>query len=113
MMCDSVGVSSPAIGVGWVGTGLVSDSDVESSMSEGQTSMLYKACKRVEQQCSWVELTTPLKHLMICWLVRCEERIVMMWPVFAMEFVMALRVSPVSHSREPKVVREGMAPSRR
>ncbi len=107
MMCDSVGVSSPAIGVGWVGKGLVSDSDVESSMSEGQTSMSYKACRSVEQQCSWLELTTPLKHLLICGLVRCEVRMVIMCPVFAMEFVMALRVSPVSHSREPKVVRGG------
>ena len=34
-------------------------------------------------------------------------------PVFEMEFVMALKVSPVSHSREPNVVKGGMAPSRR
>ena len=32
---------------------------------------------------------------------------VIMWPVVAMEFVMALGVSSVSHSLEPKVVRGG------
>ena len=96
-----------------MGTVLVSDSDVESSMSEGQTSTLCNACKREIQQCSWLELTTSLKHLLICGLVRWEDSTVMTWPVLEIEFAMALNVSPVSHSLEPNVVKGGMAPSRR
>ena len=64
-MCVWFEVVSSAIGVGCVGTVLVSDSEVESSMSEGQTSTLCSACKREMQQCSWSELTKSLKHLMI------------------------------------------------
>ena len=43
MMCDCCGTfssSSSASGVGCVGASLVTDSDVESSMSDGQTSTL-------------------------------------------------------------------------
>ena len=64
-MCVWFEVVSSAIGVGCVGTELVSDSDVESSMSEGQTSTLYSACKREMQQCSWSELRRSLKDLLI------------------------------------------------
>ena len=89
-MCDWFGVVSSAMGVGCVGTVLVSDSDVESSMSEGQTSTLCNACRREIQQCSWLELTRSLKHLLICGLVRWEDSTVMTWPVLEIEFAMAL-----------------------
>ena len=49
-MCDSFGVV--AIGVGCVGSELVSDSEVESSMSDGQTSTECNACRRDKQQYS-------------------------------------------------------------
>ena len=48
--------------------------------------------------------------MLICGLVRCAERMVMIYPVLEMEFDMALRVSPVSHPREPKIVSGSMAP---
>ena len=40
MMCDWCGACSSAAGVGCVGASLVSDSEVESSMSDGHTSTL-------------------------------------------------------------------------
>ena len=78
-MFDSIGVVllDSTTGVGCVGTELVSDSEVESSMSDGQTSTECKACASDEQQYSWSELTRSLKHLLIYGLVTCAESILM------------------------------------
>ena len=53
-MCELFGVVSldSMIGVGCVGSELVSDSEVESLMSDGQTSTECNACRRDKQQYS-------------------------------------------------------------
>ena len=68
----------------------LSDSEVVSSMSDGQTSTACSAWRSYKQQCSCLVLTRSLKHLLICGLVRCAERMVMIYPVLEMEFEMAL-----------------------
>ena len=91
----------------------LSDYEVVSSMSDGQTSTACSAWRSDKQQCSCSVLTSSLKHLLICGLMRCAERMVMICPVLEMEFEIALKVSPVSQPREPNVVSGGIAPSRR
>ena len=53
-MCDSLGVVflDSTIGVGCVGCEPVSDSEVESSISDGQTSTECSACSNDKQQYS-------------------------------------------------------------
>ena len=50
-MSDCSECCSSAVVVGCVGVSLVSESEVESSRSEGQTSMLWRDCRRETQQC--------------------------------------------------------------